>query len=77
MGGNVVEWVLDVYSPNSVPSCDNCALLTAPDGGDAAVRGQRGGSFVSDSNGIRGAFRGRSPAFERSPVAGVRCARVP
>jgi formylglycine-generating enzyme len=83
MAGNVVEWTLDLFDPTSsllaTPQTDVAHTQPRDGGPDAPgiLRVQRGGSFISDSDGIRTAFRGSSAEGDRSFVAGVRCARVP
>jgi formylglycine-generating enzyme required for sulfatase activity len=83
MAGNVVEWTLDLFDPTpsllQTPQTDVAHTQPRDGGPDAPgiLRVQRGGSFISDSDGIRTAFRGSSAEGDRSFVAGVRCARVP
>jgi formylglycine-generating enzyme len=79
MGGNLLEWTLDVYSQYTKP-CVDCAALGAPDtGADAGtvLRMQRGGAFVSHPSELTTSFRGYNPEQTGSSIAGFRCARTP
>ena len=70
LAGNVMEWMLEWYA--SYPNlCSDCANLT-PDYG----RVWRGGSFYTNSDGLRVAFRSFFVPSDRFEFVGVRCART-
>ena len=68
--GNVEEWVLDWYASTYTTPCSDCASLTT-----TGYRVQRGGSFSSDSTGLRTGIRKGNLPTPRSYTSGVRCAR--
>ena len=72
MHGNVYEWVQDCYvnSYNGAP--DNEA---AREGGNCDRRVLRGGSWESNPQRLRSAYRGRSTAGNRSGNGGFRLAQ--
>lgn len=72
MAGNVAEWVNDwfgfdyyAYMPERNP----------PGPTSGRYKGVRGGSWKSKPNMLRTATRGGSPADQRSPTVGFRCAK--
>ena len=71
MGGNVWEWVNDWYSPNL-----GGVALTDPAGPKTGVsRVFRGGSWTTDSGGIRAASRSSIPPQYGFSTVGFRCVR--
>ena len=72
LGGNVMEWVLDLSTGYQTP-CDDCANL-----GATGNRQARGGANFDDATVVRNGsrFHQGSPT-SRSGGAGVRCARAP
>jgi len=84
LAGNVLEWTLDIYSPeyDNVIICTDCANLTpaegaGTDGGPPVLRVQRGGAWISTATGVLGSARGFNPELSGSDVTGFRCARAP
>jgi formylglycine-generating enzyme required for sulfatase activity len=72
LGGNVSEWVLDVYAAAYQIPCNDCANLAA-----GAMRSARGGNFFRLIGLARSGFRGSSIPTQNSIDSGVRCARPP
>lgn len=75
LAGNVIEWVLDLYTDPYPLPCDDCSNLVV----QFPIRSARGGSFESNnddaSQDIRGAGRNSSEETARDFGVGVRCAR--
>ncbi|HSD87163.1 MAG TPA: SUMF1/EgtB/PvdO family nonheme iron enzyme [Kofleriaceae bacterium] len=70
LAGNVAEWALD-YTLSTYPNpCTDCANISA-----GANRSLRGGSFESDSSGVRSALRGVDGPSQTREANGIRCAR--
>lgn len=74
LGGNVTEWVLDLFN-DYLMSCDDCANLTTP--ATPPSRVARGGSFASTSNDLRTGSRQFGTPSGRYPNYGMRCAHAP
>jgi formylglycine-generating enzyme required for sulfatase activity len=70
MAGNVMEWVVDWYSPDYYAHSPQ-ANPTGPDSGDR--RGLRGGSWIYQPNGIRAAYRYSQPSDFSDFEVGFRC----
>jgi formylglycine-generating enzyme required for sulfatase activity len=72
MSGNVWEWVWDWYAL-AYPSGSSTNYMGPSTG---SLRGSRGGSFFSDANFARAAYRGRNDAVFRNSPDGFRLART-
>lgn len=70
LGGNVAEWVVDKYVDDPPRACVDCAVL--PNGDEA--RAVHGGSFVSQADTMRAAWRDPH-GTRRTPWVSGRCAR--
>lgn len=72
LGGNVMEWALDLGDyPYQMP-CEDCAML-----GGTGTRAIRGGHFNLIPQGMRTGVRGGVPPVVRNAGYGARCARAP
>lgn len=70
LAGNMAEWALD-YTLSTYPNpCTDCANISA-----GANRSLRGGSFESNSPGVRSANRGVDGPGQTRESNGIRCAR--
>jgi formylglycine-generating enzyme required for sulfatase activity len=71
LGGNVDQWVLDIFATYNTP-CNDCANLSGPGG-----RVLRSGDWANDAGTVRSGRRGATtPSGNRDPKIGLRCARL-
>jgi sulfatase modifying factor 1 len=72
LGGNVSEWLLDVWQSGFVKPCNDCAQLTP-----GFLRMVRGGDFYGPASYLRpGHYESAGPNSRYNHV-GARCARAP
>jgi formylglycine-generating enzyme required for sulfatase activity len=74
MHGNVWEWVQDCYADTY--SAGQPSIGSAYQGGSCSYRGYRGGSWVSQPQYLRSAFRQRSVPANRYSSLGFRVAKT-
>lgn len=78
LAGNVAEWTADVYAPSGDGRCwtgDQRNPLCVNPSMASLLRTDRGGSFMSDANGIRGAARASAAPTTEFDSIGFRCVR--
>jgi formylglycine-generating enzyme len=77
MGGEVLEWELDWWSPDrEVYECTDCAYLTTATPNEAE-RMFRGGSWNESGAALSPSHFGFNEPSARTPFLGFRCARTP
>ncbi len=79
LGGNIAEWVADVFGPYDAPCWNTGALLVSPvctmSGGTTVVHSLRGGSWQAPAFEALSYIRDSSATFDRAAAAtGFRCA---
>lgn len=76
LGGNVSEWVADLYRPSYTPcvgACLNPRIEPSPTDPKDAHRTHRGGNWAWPASHLRSALRGHSPPARRDQLLGFRC----
>lgn len=73
MTGNVWQWVEDCLHPSYMGAPTDGSAWT---NGDCSLRGDRGGSWISQPSNLRIAFRGSYNAGSRNYSLGIRVART-
>lgn len=77
LGGNVSEWVADIYRPSYAPCagpCFNPLVDLGPADPKDTHHVHRGGNWAWPPSHIRSALRGHSPPTRRDQAIGFRCA---